>query len=53
MWEVKQVRCPICNHEWVSVAPLEAPALECSGCGYMVPHSHDPEKDSILLNTDE
>lgn len=34
-WLVRKMTCIVCSHEWVATFPKDAPALECSGCGYM------------------
>lgn len=34
-WVSAELECVICGYEWESVFPLEAPAVECPGCGHM------------------
>lgn len=31
-WEVSQVKCDLCAHEWVAVRPQGTPKLECPNC---------------------
>lgn len=35
LWQTVEMVCVVCSHQWVPVFPIEVPALECPGCGYM------------------